>query len=140
MTMFAPARAKGAFDQDLLDSLVGLGHVVADQDAFAERQAVRFDGATASKRSRKAGRGGGIREGAGARGRDAMFLHEPLGEDFGRLKLGGLLARAPDAPPILLPQIYNTERERVVRPDDGEVGALFLGEGAEPGQIFRTQA
>ncbi len=131
--------AEGLLDEDLLDGLVGLGHVVADQDAFAERQTVGFDGATSAERGGEARSGGGIGEGAGAGGRDAVFLHEPLGEDLGGFELGGLLVRAPDAQAVLLPEVHDAERQGIVRPDDGEVGAVFLGEGAQAGQVLRAE-
>ena len=50
-----------------------------------------------------------------------------------------LLVWAPDAPTVLLPQIHDAQRQRVVRPDDGEVGAVLPGEGEEAGQVFRAQ-
>ena len=135
MTMLAPARAKGPLDEDLLDGAVGLGHVAADQDAFAQRQAVGFDGATSAQRGGKARRGGGVGEGARARGGDAVLLHEPLGEDFGGLELGGLPVRAPDAQPVFLPQIHDAQRQRIVRADDGEVGVVAPGRRpARPGR------
>ena len=110
---------------------VRLGHVAADQHAFAQRQAVGFDRATAAERGRESRGRGGIGERAGPRGGNAVLLHEPLGEDFGGLELRRLLVRAPDAQPCLLQQIHDAQRQRIVRPDDGEVGPVRLRKGRE---------
>ena len=134
-----PGRAKGLADEDVLDGLVGLGHVAADEDAFAQGEAVGFDGAAPAQGGGEARGGGRIGEGAGARGGDAIFLHELLGEDLGGLEPGGLLVRAPDAQAILLEQIHDAQGEGVVGADDGEVGALFLGEGEQAGEVFGAE-
>ena len=74
--------AKGPFHKDLLDGMVRLGHVAADQHSFAERQAVGFDGATATERGGESRSQREIRESACAGGGDAILLHELLREDL----------------------------------------------------------
>ena len=62
-----------------------------------------------------------------------------LREDFGGLELGGFLVRPPDAQAVLPEQIHDAQRQRIVRPDDGEVGAVLPGEGAQAGQVFGAE-
>ena len=81
---------------------------------------------------------GGIVETSRPRRRDAVFLHELLRENFGRLELRRLLVRPPDAQAVFLEQIHDAQRQRIVRPDDGEVGFLFLREREQLRQIFRA--
>ena len=140
MTILRARRAEGFADQDFVNGLVGLRHVRANQNAFAERQAVGLHGAFAVQRCRqmpwpptspavkRPGRGR----------RDAVFLHEVLGENLGRLELRGLLVRPPDAQAVFLEQIHDAQRERIVRPDDGEIDFLFLREREQLGQILRA--
>ena len=71
-------------------------------------------------------------------GRDAVFLHELLGENLGRLELRGFLVHAPDLQAVFLEQIHDAQRERIVRADDGEFNFLFLREGQQFRQIFRA--
>ena len=73
MTMLGARAAEGLLDQHLLDGAVRLGHVAADQDAFAQGQAVGFHGATAAQGGGESRGGGGVVEGARARGGDAVL-------------------------------------------------------------------
>ena len=139
MTMFAPAPPKVLLTSTSSMAWSACAMSRQIKHAFAERQAVGFDGATSAQRGGEARGGGEIGEGARARGRDAVLLHEPLREDLRGFELSGLLVRAPDAPAVLLPQIHDAQRQRIVRPDDREVGALLLREGTEPGQILRAE-
>ena len=110
------------------------------RDAFAERQAIGLNGATAAKGGGETRSRGEIGEGAGARGGEAVLLHEPLRECFGGLEPGGFLVWAPDAQTVFVEQVHDAQGQGVVRPDDGEVGAVFPGKGLKGGQVFRAKA
>ena len=51
----------------------------------------------------------------------------------------GLLVHAPNLQAVPLKQIYNAKRERIVRPDDGEIYLLLLREREQLGQIIRCE-
>jgi hypothetical protein len=59
-----------------------------------------------------------------------------LRENFGRFKLCRLLVRPPNPQAVFLEQIHNAERERIVRPDDGEFDFLLLREREQFRQII----
>ena len=135
MTMFAPAAPKALPARDFVNRLVRFRHACTNQNAFAERQTIGFHRAFAIQRSREflcQSRGG---KRSSACGRDAVFLHEILGENFGRLELRGFLVRSPDPPAVFLEQIHDAQRQRIVRPDDGEFDFLFLRKGEQLRQI-----
>ena len=139
MTMFATRRAESLADQDFVNRLVRLGLAGANQNAFAERQAVGLHRAFAAQRRRKfLGRHRLAGKRPGTRSRDAVFLHELLGENLGRLELRGLLVRPPDAQAVFLEQIHDAQRQRIVRADDREFDFLFLREREQLRQIFRA--
>ena len=109
---------------------------MADENAFAEGETVGFHGATAIEFVSKIFGGGGVVERASFGRRDAIFLHEILGENFGGFELGGFFVWAPNAQAARLKKINDAEGQRVVGADDGEVGFMFVGEFEERREIF----
>ena len=65
----------------------------------------------------------------------SMNFCEKTFEDF---ELRRLLVHAPDLQAVLLKQIHDAKRQRVVRADDGEIHLLLLREREQLGQIFRA--
>ena len=68
------------------------------------------------------------------------MAHEILREGFRGLELRGLLVRPPDAQAVLLEQVNNSDRKRVVRPDDRQVDPVLLREIEQLRQILRADA
>ena len=120
--------AEDLFHHDLLDGLLGLLHRAADDDPFARGEAIGLD------------HDGGpflLHVGQGlfrvlkhleGRGRDAVFGHEPFGEDLAPLYLGGLGAGAEDLKPPLGEIVRYPFGERVLWPHHGEGDPFLLGE------------
>jgi hypothetical protein len=84
-------RAEGLADHDFVHGLFRFGLVGANQNAFAEREAVGFHHAFAAERAQRLRRP--AIEKFRPRRRDAVFLHELLGENLRRLELRGFLVR-----------------------------------------------
>src|SRR4051794_1721546 len=98
---------------------------MANQNAFAESEAIRFDDTTTVQFARKAFRRRRLAECAGACGRNSVALHELLREYFGGFKLSGAFVRSPDTKTFGLKKVHNTVRERVVWPNHGQVDFLI---------------
>lgn len=77
---------------------------------------------------------GRVAEGLVFGGRDAVALHEGLGEILGRFELRGGAGRPEDAQALGAEQVDDAGGQRRFRPDHGEVHAFALG---ERGQHFR---
>ena len=100
-----------------------------DDHAFAERESVGFDDERISRLSGRNCCASALSEKLPERrGRDAVALHEFLGENLRRFEPRGALGRTEDAQAVRLKKIDDAGGERVVRADDGEVDALVLGE------------
>ena len=123
---------------DLVDRERGFHGVARDDDALAEREAVRLHHERIRHALREGVRLGAIGKAARARGRDAVALHEFLREDLRGFELRGVLRRAEDAQARGLEAIDDAGGERVVGTDDGEVDALVareLHEGVVVGDL-----
>ena len=131
-------RAEGFADHDFVHGLFGFGLVRANQNAFAQRKAVGFHHAFAASEAQNFFAAADVGESSGRRRGDAVFLHEFLGENLGRLELRGFLVHAPDSQAVFLEQIHDAQRQRIVRTDDGEINFLFLRECEQLGQILRA--
>ena len=103
--------AKGFADQNLVDGPVRLLDVLADENAFAEREPVRLHCATAIERRGEVPGGGGIRKDFRASGGNAVALHEVLRINLRRFELCRLLGWSPDAQAVLLEQIHDAESQ-----------------------------
>ena len=95
-------RAEGLADQDLINGPFGLRLAGANQNAFAERQAIGLNRTTPPKTGKGSWPPSRRRKRPGPRRRNAVFLHEILGKNFGRLELRGFLVRPPDAQAVFL--------------------------------------
>ena len=110
----------------------------ADNDALARSQPVGFDH---DRRMKDLdgffdfGRAGA--DGVVGRG-DVVAMQELLGEAFAGLEHGGGARGAKDAQAALLERVDNAERERQLRPDDGEAGLLGLGQADHRGEVFEV--
>ena len=131
--------AEGLLDEHVVNGGGRLGLVVAEQDALAQGQAIGLDGAAAAEGGGESAGGLGVGEAAGPGGRDAVPFHELLGKDLRGLELGGLAVGPPDAQSVLLEEVHDAQRQGIVGADDGEVGAVFLDEGQQLGQILGVE-
>ena len=129
-------RAEGFAHHDFVHGFFRFSLIPANQNTFAEREAIGFHHALAAERSAKSFRRRHVRKCSRRRRRDAVFLHELLRENLGRFELRGLLVHAPNFPTVLLKQIHDAQRERVVRADHGEINFIFLRECEQFRQIF----
>ena len=137
MTTRAPAAPNALLTMISSTALSASVWFVADQNAFAQREAVGFHYAFAEAGGEFL-RSSNVVKCPGSGGGNAVFLHESLGENLGRFELRRLLVHAPDSQAVLLEQIHDAERQRIVRPDDGKIHFLLLREGKQLGQILRT--
>mmetsp|Transcript_5856 Transcript_5856/g.23004 ORF Transcript_5856/g.23004 Transcript_5856/m.23004 type:complete len:376 (+) Transcript_5856:1309-2436(+) len=113
--------------EDPRDRLVGLIQGHRDDDALASRQAVGLDddGRTAAV---DVGMGRcRVGEGLVGRGRDAVALHEVLGEGLGAFELGGGLGRAEDAQAACAELVDHARRQRRFRADHGQRDLVLGG-------------
>src|SRR6202162_1059788 len=76
-------------------------------------------------------RGAGVGESLVMRRRDAVALHESLGEILRRLELGGFLRRSEDPQVRVAERIDHARGERPLGAYDGRVDAFVLGEPDE---------
>jgi len=76
------SRAEHFGDKHIVDGCVRLCHAPADHDTLAQCQAVCFHCAMAVEGGRKFACGGGLGKKPGLGRREAVTLHEHLGEDF----------------------------------------------------------
>ena len=132
-------RAKGLADHDFVHGLFRLGHVGANQNAFAQREAVGFHHAFAASAGGKFLRGGNVVERSGAAVGmpyfSMNFWEKTLDDsNCAAFWFGPQILQA-----VFLEQIHDAQRQRVVRADDGEINFLLLREGEQLRQIFRAE-
>ncbi len=130
-------RAEFLLDHDLIQRQIRLRLRVADDDAFAQGQPVGLDGATSAERLCEIAGGADLGENAGMGGGNAVFLHELLGKDFGRLELRALPVRPPDAERVGLEEVHHAQGERVIGTDYRQRRLVFACEREKGGQVIR---
>ena len=107
-----------------------------DDDALARGQAVGLDDDRRARGVDVGVRRGGVGEGLVAGGRDAVALHEVLGEGLRALELRRGLGRAEDAQAAGAEDVDHAGRERRLGADDGQrdlLGEREVGERVEIG-------
>ena len=115
---------------DLLQAVLGLGLVLADEDALAQRQAVRLDDHRPFALRPDVVEGlGGVVKGLVGGGGDAVFLHQVLGKDLGRLDPGGRLVGAEGGDAHRRQRVHHAEGQGVVLGDHDVVEGLLFGKG-----------
>ena len=130
-----PARlAELPVHHDRFDDLLGLVRAGADNDSLAGGQPLGLDDQRKEELAglqdaHRLGRRLGHLE---PRRGDPVPVHELLGEDLAPLELGGLLVGAEDAESAALEFVDDAEGQRQLRPDDGQVYAVFGGEAGQP--------
>ncbi|MNN32543.1 hypothetical protein D3C81_1462660 [compost metagenome] len=117
--------------QHHVDRGVGLFQRHRHHHALARGQAVGLDHDRRALRVDIGMRLGGVREGLVGGGRDAVALHERLGEVLGRFQLRSRLARPEDAQALGAEDIDDAGRQRCLRPDHGKGHAFALGKGGD---------
>ena len=136
-----PGLAVGFVEQHLAERCTGRVGVLADVDALARREPVRLqhDGEGAGL---DVGHGRVVVAGterAGGGGRDAVALHEGLGEPLAAFELRRRRCRPDDREAGGFEPIHEPGHERRLRPDDGEVDGVVLREGEETVYVARVE-
>ncbi len=123
-----PRLAEFPLEHDLLDGLVGLFLLAADVDALAGGQAVGLDHQRELGAGKIVQRFGGGMDHLEVGGGDVVLAHELLGERLGGLDHGRLLGGAEDLQVAAVELVDDAQRQRLLRPDHGQVDLLLLGE------------
>ncbi len=124
---------------DVADRLVRLIGGAADDHAFALGQAIGLDDQRRGDLGDVVVRVVRVLEDVERRRRDAVLLHDALGEDLAALQLGRGARRAEDLEPFRRQFVGDAHRERVLGADDGEVHALFADELHEADEVVRAE-
>lgn len=112
-----------------------LGDAAGHDDALPGGQPVGLDDDRRAALLDPGARGSGVGEGRVVGGRNAVALHERLGEVFRRFELRGALRGPEDAQPPRAEEVDDAGGQRSFRADDGERDFLALGERGERPEI-----
>jgi hypothetical protein len=121
-------RAEDVVVEEELQRALGFLRLVRHDDALAGREAVRLEHARHAERLERLLRLAARLADLGVRRRDAVLLHEELREDLRALELGGEPVRPEGRQPPARELVHEAERERQLRPDDGQVDLHRLRE------------
>ena len=115
---------------DLLQAVLGLGLVLADEDALAQGQAVRLDDHRPLALRADVREGlGGVVEGLVSGGGDAVLFHQILGKHLGRLDAGGRLIGAEGRDAHRRQGVHHAQGQGVVLGDHHIIELFLFGKG-----------
>jgi len=106
---------------------MGLGQRLRNHHALACSQAIGFDDNGGADTLHMGVGQGGVREGLKLCGRNAVSLHESLGESFGALELSGCLGGPDNSEPGIAKDVHNPLREWALGAHHGQVNGMFDG-------------
>ncbi len=124
----AGARAEAALLEEHRQRRLQLAFVRRNDHALAGREAVRLEHEAALEAVGRAPGLVGVVGDLELRRRNAVALHELLGERLAAFDLGRLPARPEDAQPAQAELIHDAERQRQLGADDGQVDLEGAGE------------
>ncbi len=133
-----PASPYAAPAHDAVDGAAGLVGVARDDHALAAGQAVGLDDQGAPGAADVALGLVGIVEDREGRGWNPVALTEALHEGLRSLELGGGPARPEGADAPRLESVHEPERQRELRADDDQIGALGDGQGDQARHVVRA--